>query len=120
MSNKRRGIFYESSSGSSPVEEWLNSTSLRVRTKLIKMMIQVEEYWGHTHLPFVKPVREDLFEITTQVDGKWPRVLFFCYDQDSIVYLHGFFKKMNKTPKNEIAVALDRKIDFYSRQEEKI
>jgi phage-related protein len=36
----------------------------------------------------------------------------FCVDQDRIVLLHGFIKKTQKTPDDELALARKRRKEF--------
>lgn len=81
MGRKKTGVHYETRSGARPVEEWLEGMSPRVRTKLARSMDRVEKFWGLSGLPFVSQLRDDLFEITVEVDKKWPRVIFFCYER---------------------------------------
>lgn len=101
--------------GSSPVEKWLESLSPTVETKIEQQMIRLEKFWGKTQLSFVKPLGNGLFEMTIEVDKQWPRVIFMCVERDRIVYLHGFLKKKNKTPRREIEIALDRKNKFFEQ-----
>lgn len=112
MGRNIKGIYYKTDSGSSPVEKWLESLSPTVEAYVEKQMIQLEKFWGKTKLSFVTSLRNGLFEITMKVDNQWPRVIFICVERDKIVYLHGFIKKKNKTPHNEIKVALNRRKKF--------
>ncbi len=51
-----------------------------------------------------------LYEVRTDLpQGPKARVLFFIH-QGSMVLLHGFIKKTQKTPKKELDLALEQKL----------
>lgn len=50
-----------------------------------------------------------LFEVRTNLpQGKVARV-FFCIYENQMILLHGFIKKTQKTPKQDLNLALERK-----------
>ncbi len=116
---KQTGVFYKSISGSSPVEQWLEEQNVRIASKILRQIEHLEKFWGKTLLPFVKILREGLYELTVKADGQHPRIIFFCDQDDKLIYLHGFMKKQKKTPRKEIDIASKRKNDFCKRKEEK-
>ena len=63
---------------------------------------------------FVKFVREDLYELRIEYNGKIFRI-FFIFDEGMIIVLfNGFQKKTQQTPKNEIEKALTIKNEYYA------
>jgi len=59
-------------------------------------------------LPVVRPLGRELWEVRSYLPrGRTARVLF-CVAQGSMVLLHGFIKKTQKTPEHEIDLALKR------------
>lgn len=57
--------------------------------------------------PLVDGFGQGLFEVRTSLDGNIYRVLF-CLDGSTMVLLHAFTKKAQKTPKPDIDIARKR------------
>lgn len=63
---------------------------------------------------FVKYIREEIYELRTLYNGNIFRV-FFIFDHGNIVVLfNGFQKKAQKTPENEIELAIKIKESYYA------
>lgn len=58
-------------------------------------------------MPLVRPVGPKLWEIRSDLDNRIARTFFILHD-GYIVLLHGIIKKSQKTPPNDIAIALKR------------
>jgi phage-related protein len=62
---------------------------------------------------YVKHLRDGLYELRSEWEGKIYRV-FFIFDRGNIVVLfNGFQKKSQKTPDSEIKKALRIKAEYY-------
>jgi phage-related protein len=112
------GVYYETASKVCPVEVWLDEQSDLIKAKMHKLMGLLERHRENLPPKVLGSLGNGLFEIKPQVDKKWPRIIFFHYEDDQIIYLHGFVKKTNKTPRREIEIAEKRRKDF-DRQKEK-
>jgi phage-related protein len=63
-------------------------------------------------MPLCRAMGDGLWEVrTTLSSNRIARVLFFV-DRDHIVLLHGFIKKTQKTPDEELTLARKRKKEF--------
>ena len=63
---------------------------------------------------FVKHIKDGLYELRTEYNGNIYRV-FFIFDEGNIVVLfNGFQKKTQKTPENEIELAIKIKVSYYA------
>jgi phage-related protein len=63
---------------------------------------------------FVKLIQDGLYELRVEYNGNIYRV-FFIFDEENIVVLfNGFQKKTQKTPENEIAIAIKIKNEYYA------
>lgn len=63
---------------------------------------------------FVKYLRDGIYELRTLCNGNIFRV-FFIFDYGNIVVLfNGFQKKTQKTPKNELELAIKIKDSYYA------
>jgi len=99
--------FYRSDSGREPVREWLKSLELADRKVLGEDIKDVEFSWP-IGMPLVRPLGNDLWEVRSSLaHGRIARVLF-CVTGGQMVLLHGFIKKTQKTPKQDIDLALKR------------
>lgn len=57
-------------------------------------------------MPLVRSLGRGLWEVRSRLPhGRIARVIF-CVDKDCMALLHGFIKKTQKTPKQEIELAL--------------
>lgn len=60
-------------------------------------------------MPLVRSIRRDLWEVRSNlVGGRIARVLF-CVEGGSMILLHGFIKKAQKTPLHDLELALKRR-----------
>lgn len=101
--------FFESDTGKVPVREWLLDLSPEDR-KAIGDDIRTAEFGWPIGMPLCRSIRgrRGLWEIRSNLsDGRIARV-FFCAHDGSMVLLHGFIKKSQKTPENELVTAEKR------------
>ena len=100
--------FYKTKAGSEPVREWLKQLAPEHR-KVIGVDIKTVEYGWPIGMPTCRPMGKGLYEVRSNLsDGTIARVLF-CIYQENMLLLHGFIKKMQKTPKQDLDLALKRK-----------
>jgi phage-related protein len=99
--------FYRTASGREPVREWLKDLSAEDRRILGEDIKDVEFAWP-LGLPLVRPLGRELFEVRSSLtQGRIARVIF-CVTGGQMVLLNGFIKKTQKTPPQEIELALKR------------
>jgi phage-related protein len=99
-------VFYRTDSGNEPVREWLKDLS-KDDKKRIGEDIKTVQYGWPIGMPVVKPLHKGLWEIRTNLDHKISRVLFTLHE-NHIVLLHGFIKKTQATPKDDLDLAVKR------------
>jgi phage-related protein len=100
--------FYRSNAGREPVREWLKSLDVEDRKVIGEDIKDVEFSWP-IGLPLVRSLGNELWEVRSSLPrGRTARVIF-CIADRQLVLLHGFIKKTQKTPQNELNVALKRK-----------
>lgn len=111
MLKKKRlpASFFESDRGRVPVREWLLSLSSEDR-KVIGDDIRTAEFSWPIGMPLCRSIKSHpgLWKIRTNLSsGRISRV-FFCVHEETMVLLHGFIKKTQKTPITEINLAKRR------------
>jgi phage-related protein len=105
-SKKLPAFFYETSSGN-PVRDWIFELSPEDR-KLAGRDIQKVEFGWPIGMPYCRSLGNGLWEVRSDLtDGKIGRVIF-CVAQGRMVLLHGFLKKTQKTPAQDLKLALKR------------
>ena len=106
-SKKLPAFFYETSSGNQPVRNWILKLSPEDR-KLAGRDIQKVEFGWPIGMPYCRSFGNGMWEVRSDLtDGKIGRVIF-CVAQGRMVLLHGFVKKTQKTPVQDLKLALKR------------
>ena len=100
-------VFYQSDSGSEPVKDWLRSL-LRVDMKAIGENIKTIEYGWPLGMPVVRKLEKDLWEVRNHIPGKRIARVVFTLQDHKMILLHGFIKKSQKMPNNELKIARQR------------
>jgi phage-related protein len=101
--------FYQSVTGSEPVREWIKGLPPHERLAIGEDIKAVQFRWP-LGMPLVKKLTGKVWEVRTQLPTRIARVLF-TVKSGQMVLLHGFIKKTQTTPPQDIALALGR-IDF--------
>ena len=76
--------------------------------KLVGRDIQKVEFGWPLGMPYCRNLGNGLWEVRSDLtDGKIGRVIF-CVARERMVLLHGFVKKTQKTPAQDLRLALQR------------
>ncbi len=110
--------FYRTESGQCPVEDFLDALTGKQAQKVVWILSLIEDMDSVPSQYFKKLVNtDDLWEVRANFGGNTFRLIGF-YDEETLVILvHGFQKKSQKTPKRDIALAEERKKDYFRRKE---
>ena len=88
------------------MRDWLK-TFPREDRRLIGIDIQTVQFSWPIGKPLADHIEGDIWEIRTRLDNRIARLLFVI-ENSSVVLLHGFIKKTQKTPIAELEVARQR------------
>jgi phage-related protein len=106
----RRFVFYTDSSGSSPIEEFLDGLNAKDARKVTWVLKLIEEVDTVPAIYFKKLAgTDDIWEVRVQSSGNAYRLLCFLRGGNIVVLTNGFSKKSQKTPSREIRLAEKRK-----------
>jgi phage-related protein len=108
-------IVYEKETGEIPVEDFLNDLNLKMRAKVYGMLSLLQEKGNMLREPYSKHLEDGIFELRCKFGSDICRVLYFFYYEGIIVLTNGFVKKTQRTPREEIQLAKDRRRDFIER-----
>jgi len=98
--------FYTTDAGTEPVRDWLKSLPTTDK-KRIGEHIKTVQYGWPLGMPLVRKMEPNLWEVRVPLAGRIARVLF-TLEGESMVLLHGFIKKSQKTPSTDIRMAKQR------------
>lgn len=100
------------------MEEFLDSLPGKQAQKVVWVLQIIEELDNVPTKYFKKLVStDDIWEVRVQSGNNIFRLLGFYDDEQVVILTNGFAKKAQKTPKNEIELAEQRKKDYLSRKE---
>ena len=107
--------FYQKENGEIPVEEFLDSLDVGMRSKLVMILKVLQEKGNQLREPYSKHLEDGIFEIRGKVGSDISRVLYFFYYGGKIILTNGFIKKTQKTPSKEIKKAKEYRKDYIER-----
>lgn len=111
-------VYYLDEHGGSPVREFLDRLDAKTRARFIWSIEQLRVLNVQAREPLVKHIEGKLWELRRASDGNIYRLLYFFLTGRLIVFVHGFQKKTDKTPRREIEIAQGRMDDFIRRRGE--
>lgn len=88
------------------VGDFVKSAQWQTQSKILRSIGLLEQYGYAIGMPHVKKVNRLLYELRIR-GSQEARILFAVHGQRAIL-LHGFFKKTQKTPVQEIRIAEQR------------
>lgn len=113
---KREVLFYRKINGKCPVEEFLDSLPAKTAQKVVWVLNLAEDLERVPAHHFCKLAdTADIWEFRIKFGSNISRVLAF-WDDYRIILTHGFVKKTQKTPPEEIRMAEQFKEDYFQRK----
>lgn len=108
--------FYHTRSGKSPIEEFLDSLKPK-HAKKVTWTLQLIEDMDQVPVQYFKKLKntDDIWEVRARIGSHSFRLLGFITGDEFVVLTNGFKKKSQKTPKQEIELAEQRKADYLAR-----
>lgn len=110
-------IFYRTPTGNEPTREWLRDLPAHERFCIGEDIKRVQYCWP-LGLPLVRPMGAGLFEIRSKLPTRDARILF-CFSIGNALIIHGFIKKTDKIPLQDLIVARIRQRKTLTANEEK-
>jgi phage-related protein len=110
-------VFFKTEAGNEPVRDWLKELP-KADCKTVGADILTVQYAWPVGKPLVDNLGDGLWEVRSRLANRIARTLFAVVDEE-IVLLHGFIKKQQKTPANELDLAKKRKRLYLQNYEQK-
>ena len=119
MEKKFTVEFYETEKGEKPCLDFLNTLEVKLRAKAFRDMALLEEKGTELRLPYSRHLDDGIFELRTIQGKNIIRNLYFFFIGSKIIMTHGFKKKTNKTPPEEIDRAKEYRKDYQAKHPQK-
>jgi phage-related protein len=103
--------FFETEAGNQPARDFLLNECSEQDRKTIGADISVVQKRFPLGPPLVKKISDHLWEIRSHIPDGICRTFFTVY-KDTMILLHAFVKKTQKTPKKELA-AVNRRLQEF-------
>ena len=114
----REIIFYETASGQKQIEDFLDKLSSKQAQKVTWVLKLIEELDRVPSNYFKKMVNTaELWEVRVAAGSNIFRLIGFFDGQNLVVLAHAFQKKTQKTPKQAIEIAEERKKEYFRRKQ---
>ncbi len=99
--------FYENNRGDECVKDFIRNQDNITKAKVARIIDLLTIYGPNLGLPYSRNMKNGLYEL--RIMGKSSiRIFYIFMIEKKIILLHGFKKKSQKTPKNEIEIARKR------------
>ncbi len=108
--------FYQDNQGNIPVQNFICQQSAKAETKIYRHIDLLQEFGLSLGQPYVEKLTgSDVWELRIRHSSNYYRILYFAASGRRFILLHAFLKKSARTPKNEIAIAQGRILDYRAR-----
>src|SRR6266487_979606 len=99
--------FFRTETGREPVREWLKSFP-REERRIIGEDIKTVQFGWPLGMPLVRKIDKGLWEVRSRLPDRIARVIFTT-GESQMILLHGFIKKSQKTPQEDLQLAKTRR-----------
>ncbi|WP_334510907.1 type II toxin-antitoxin system RelE/ParE family toxin [Bradyrhizobium sp. AZCC 1693] len=104
-------MFYRTKGGTEAVRDWLRSLDDADRQAVGLDLMRVQYRWP-VGMPLCRALGDGLWEVRTSLPSNRIARVLFSVQQGCILVLHGFIKKTQKTPADDLALARRRNREF--------
>jgi len=101
-------FLYKTASGRSPITDYIDKLPEPDQARFLDVLTEIESCGLNAVRVIFKPLEGKLWEIKFRSVGGGFRVLYVLMSKDTMVWLHAFHKKTQKTPAKDLKIALTR------------
>jgi phage-related protein len=105
--------FYRTARGNEPVRDWLKALEREDRLAIGMDLLRAQYRWP-VGMPICRAMGDGLWEIRTSLPSRTIARVLVCLWTGELVALHGFIKKTQQTPNEELQLARRRKKEVES------
>ncbi len=100
--------YFITSSGESPAKEFLDSLQFRQKSKIFGIFENIQKYGLNSVIPHIKKLTGTPFWEVRVMGQDNIRVIYLVVKSSTILVLHGFIKKTQKTSQRDLSLATKR------------
>jgi len=104
-------VFYRTAAGTEVVRDWLKGLVKEDRDIIGQDLMRVQYRWP-VGMPLCRSVGRGVWEVRSNLSGNRIARVLMVFSEERLVALHGFIKKTRKTPPEDLALAVKRKLEF--------
>lgn len=101
-------LYYQTATGDSPIEEYLDGLPLKARAKCLSYLDLLAERGLSLPRSFIAKVAGEVWELRPEFGGVEYRLFFFAFIGGQFVVVHAITKKRRRLDTNDIAIAQHR------------
>ena len=101
-------LFYRSGSGRVPVQDFIETLSFEDKALFTEVKMGIESYGLSYPRAAFRQLKGKLWEIRFSAPGGKYRVAYVLLEAERMVWLPGFRKETQRTPRNDLNLALRR------------
>jgi phage-related protein len=102
----RKVKFFQTARGNYPVKEFIERLEKKSYARVLRSMSLLQEFGPSLRMPYSKKIASKLYEL--RIKGVEAIRIFYTQANEEYYLVHAFKKKSQKTPKQELQLALDR------------
>lgn len=100
-----------------PAKEFIDSLDLWTQRKFFDKKDLLEEFGHRLPEPHAKYLTDGIFELRFSGKEGKIRVLYFFFHKNKAIFTNGFIKKTQKTPKQQLRLAIKDRKSFLEKYE---
>jgi phage-related protein len=104
-------VFNRTPAGTEVVRTWLRGLEESDRNIIGQDLMRVQYRWP-VGMPLCRALGNGLWEVRSDLASNRIARVLFSIQQGKVLVLHGFIKKSQKTPNEDLTLALRRKREF--------
>lgn len=106
--------FYKTAAGRSPIEAYIDRLPDRDKARFMEVVEELEQNGLQAARLVLKPIDGKLWEIKFRSYSGSFRVFYIMISKETMIWLHVFSKKSQKTPQKELKIARSRMKEILS------
>lgn len=103
--------YIESSTNKKPARDFIFSLDTKVKAKVRSYFEYLQQHNGYLDEPYARHIVDKIRELRVDFATIRHRIFYFTFVDKKIIILHGFIKKVQKTPEREVNIARKRYFD---------
>lgn len=115
MSSSWQVMLYETPRGRCPVADFITAQPKKDQAVILAELDDLQRFGPFPRGNKLRPLRAKLWELRFRTSRGAVRIIFVRLPERRLLLLHAFLKKVRKTPKGEMDLALERLREYLAR-----